>query len=415
MNKLFSRLAPKPSDYGGLPGKITHEDDAGNVYDETGRKIYNKFDSAVRPTNWLETALDVATAPAKLATGLAGSLNPFSQDGGLQVPPIISEPIDAFRRSGELTGFRDDGRFYLPNVRNPQSAADISTQLMTLYGGNALNPLAKVPKGGLASAAIKEAAPSLPMDQASRLARAKEMGFDTPAWHATRDEIGDYLDILPPDEYNSGMFWVAHDPSYTEAKRYTGTNGMVYPLMVKPGKQLDITKFGADTLVSAEDMNAFFRNNSVYIDRHAVGTWGERLYDNILGTEGAEIQEYLKLPEVHKALKDAGYDSVTINEWTAGSNAGPQRTTGFLNPGNIRSVNAAFDPARAGENGLLLSDNRPSVLGSALASAQSSGMAGVNHLDQMSRDAGQGSRNVVFDDSLIEILRKYGWLAPGAM
>lgn len=43
------------------------------------------------------------------------------------------------------------------------------------------------------------------------------------------------------------------------------------------------------------------------------------------------------------------------------------------------------------------------------------GIPGVKYLDQGSRSAGQGSRNyVVFDDALIEILRKYGLLPPVA-
>ncbi len=43
------------------------------------------------------------------------------------------------------------------------------------------------------------------------------------------------------------------------------------------------------------------------------------------------------------------------------------------------------------------------------------GIPGIKYLDQMSRTAGEGSRNyVVFDDKLIEILRKYGLLPPVA-
>ena len=39
------------------------------------------------------------------------------------------------------------------------------------------------------------------------------------------------------------------------------------------------------------------------------------------------------------------------------------------------------------------------------------GIPGIRYLDQGSRTAGEGSRNyVVFDDKLIEILRKYGLL-----
>ncbi|MBK8161545.1 MAG: hypothetical protein IPK59_23310 [Rhodospirillaceae bacterium] len=43
------------------------------------------------------------------------------------------------------------------------------------------------------------------------------------------------------------------------------------------------------------------------------------------------------------------------------------------------------------------------------------GIPGIKYLDQQSRVSGQGSRNyVVFDDKLIEILRKYGLLPPVA-
>ena len=43
------------------------------------------------------------------------------------------------------------------------------------------------------------------------------------------------------------------------------------------------------------------------------------------------------------------------------------------------------------------------------------GIPGIKYLDQQSRAAGQGSRNfVVFDENLIEILRKYGLLPPVA-
>lgn len=100
MDDFLQRLAPRPSDYGGLPGKITREDDAGNVYDETGRRIFNKFDQTEQPDSWLDTAISTATAPAKLATALVGSLNPYGQDGW-QVPPIVSEGADALTAVGD--------------------------------------------------------------------------------------------------------------------------------------------------------------------------------------------------------------------------------------------------------------------------------------------------------------------------
>jgi hypothetical protein len=47
----------------------------------------------------------------------------------------------------------------------------------------------------------------------------------------------------------------------------------------------------------------------------------------------------------------------------------------------------------------------------ASAALREAGIPGIRYLDQGSRTAGDGSRNyVVFDDSLVEILRKYGLL-----
>ena len=48
----------------------------------------------------------------------------------------------------------------------------------------------------------------------------------------------------------------------------------------------------------------------------------------------------------------------------------------------------------------------------AAANLKQAGIPGIKYLDQGSRAAGDGSRNyVVFDDSLIDIVRKYGLAA----
>jgi hypothetical protein len=48
--------------------------------------------------------------------------------------------------------------------------------------------------------------------------------------------------------------------------------------------------------------------------------------------------------------------------------------------------------------------------------AAEAGIPGIKYLDQGSRTAGEGSRNyVVFDDKLIDIIKKYGWAAVAPM
>jgi hypothetical protein len=71
------------------------------------------------------------------------------------------------------------------------------------------------------------------------------------------------------------------------------------------------------------------------------------------------------------------------------------------------------DPTGFDESGRALFNGVAAINGrnpnAATGALRSAGIPGIRYLDQGSRSAGQGSRNyVVFDDSLIEILRKYG-------
>ena len=58
------------------------------------------------------------------------------------------------------------------------------------------------------------------------------------------------------------------------------------------------------------------------------------------------------------------------------------------------------------------SDRNPEAATTAL---RNQGIPGIKYLDQGSRAAGEGTRNyVIFDDTIIDILRKYG-LLPAAV
>jgi len=65
--------------------------------------------------------------------------------------------------------------------------------------------------------------------------------------------------------------------------------------------------------------------------------------------------------------------------------------------------------------GGLLSSGWNRFRGASSRMLREAGIPGIKYLDQGSRSAGEGSRNyVVFDDSIINILRKYGLLGPMA-
>jgi hypothetical protein len=62
--------------------------------------------------------------------------------------------------------------------------------------------------------------PEIPMDEASRMARAREMGFDVDAYHGTGSDI---------DEFNSGVSWGSKNPElaneYAGMRREMGRRG----------------------------------------------------------------------------------------------------------------------------------------------------------------------------------------------
>ena len=63
----------------------------------------------------------------------------------------------------------------------------------------------------------------------------------------------------------------------------------------------------------------------------------------------------------------------------------------------------------SGNMGRDISPNYPATS----AAYNSAGIKGIKYLDAGSRSAGEGSRNyVVFDDQIIDILRKFGLLPP---
>lgn len=99
-----AKLAADP--YAPIDGaSVVSVDELGNGYDYRGQLIAPKFEEPQQ--TWGETALGVATAPARMATALAGSLSPYGQDGW-QVPPIIDEGVNALTAVGDAYNYGMD-------------------------------------------------------------------------------------------------------------------------------------------------------------------------------------------------------------------------------------------------------------------------------------------------------------------
>lgn len=194
----------------------------------------------------------------------------------------------------------------------------------------------------------------LPMDQASRMARAKEMGFDTDTtwYHGTR--AGEFPEF---------------DPSRANSSSKTGVpdGAMVFTSSPENASTYAATKQGMwGDQISYEPGASVI---PVMLDG--------RTLDMVVDAKGAnwrDIQyngQFYDANELAQLAKDLEYEGLLIrNVVDSKISAGfaPADTYFKFSPEGIRSVNAAFDPAKADSANLLASDvGKPSLLGAALA------------------------------------------------
>jgi hypothetical protein len=202
--------------------------------------------------------------------------------------------IDASKEDVEHLG--KDG--YTPRSIGPA----VETALMMMGGSSTVPAGANELRAGL----------KLPMDSASRMARAKQMGFrtDMPLYHGSGTEFS--------------------------SPRAVSTNAAG---MEPPGVSLALDP----------DLAGLFAENSV---SKGAGQHNPQIYPLLhraerptsLTLDGSETHG-----EVVGALRDAfeaGYDAVMIKNYTAGGRVKPQSIIIVRDGNQLRSPNAAFDPAR---------------------------------------------------------------------
>lgn len=444
MADFFSRLLADPRKAIDA-ASITRVDELGNGYDDWNNLIAPKFEQPQQ--TWGETALGVATAPARLATALAGSVSPYGQEGW-QVPPVAQEGWNALTAVGDaytqgmsedemrnralgMAGFMmagggpaaalekslaprpvsvrgyhgtrsDFDKFNGPSVfasENPDAASewamvanregdgpnvlplDItasnpyyakslfpdqaerdrivradpdvvfyppSTQHGTTFDTHSGRVFEARKPGTVRSAttgetlfanASKESsipaiASALDMSPEARLARAKEMGFDTDTtWYHGTDRDFPAFDASKIGEntgdYATGFHFTSDPDIAARAARVgrgSDEGSAVMPAYVR-SRNPYIADYPDENPVIAHDLD----RNHLYIQARRGG------HDGIL-VRGADGEEHL-----------VAFD-----------------------PKNIRSVNAAFDPAKSDSANLLAvnADSKPALLASALGQEQ---------------------------------------------
>lgn len=330
---------------------------------------------------------------------------------GFAMPSIVSEPVNALARLLSTPAGT------MPNPQNPEMQQDALTGLLSLYGGNAVSGMARgAGRNALASKALSDTGQPSPVGSAigsaldmspeARLARAREQGFDTGNvyYHGTGN-ANDLIAFDPKfagqgnDQIGSGFYFTDNPETashYATARASfdvpkiggEGSPG-VLPVYLRLNKPINIPEGSANlsnldfSLSPTQAREIISRAPGIRDpDTTPIGNWHDPYasgvedwmiddvansyaHNNLIALENDFFQGAEGAKAFREALRDAtGFDGVTMK--IPGTNE-THKVAWF--PEQIRSVNAAFDPARFGENGLLLSDTgRPSIMGGAIAS-----------------------------------------------
>lgn len=185
--------------------------------------------------------------------------------------------------------------------------------------------MAMAPAHSLGSAGGK-LSHSLPMDEAARLQRAREMGFDTDAkwYHGTSRAFDEFTPeaYFSPSQNRAQLYMDMSAPRVQRAERLTGrklADPRVEETYIRPGRQQTI------------DM-------SVTSNQENIANLLAKAKED--GYETVRLKEHRDLPENGKYL-----DELVV-----------------FDPKNIRRTKAAFDPSQSHSANLLAADNAKSSL-----------------------------------------------------
>lgn len=216
----------------------------------------------------------------------------------------------------------------------------------------------------------------LPMDSASRMARAEEMGFNQTMYRGLSE---------PFDEAKtSHLTWTTDNPEYASAYAYGGADksnidqgSNVMKLQVKSQSPFDFGYRSQFTEVKYDDMlDRLKRGASEALNRGDITRdKGLDILDKIEDMRDAapDVNDMKPVfswwndkPEMVDVLKDLGHDSLIAKEGIDDNIS----TLAIFGGDQMRSVNAAFDPAKRSSSNLLAGTAAATPIAAALLSMQ---------------------------------------------
>jgi len=231
---------------------------------------------------------------------------------------------------------------------------------------------------------------ALPTDEASRMARAQEMGFGPVMYHGSKQDIDEFV-----PGYDDGLTFLADDPQFANdwigkgrLKKRIGSEEELKSIeqrydalrretidweglnKMPPGDEFSAAY---DKAVSEFDSLNELHPRKAYGAVYPVRTNVQNVFDP--RKDYAKVEDFLRSEKrgdvvdggLHKSgnwlvyenkamvdeLKRQGYDAIRIAEKMGDGADGVHGTLAVFDPKNIRSTSAKFDPAKAGSADIL--------------------------------------------------------------
>jgi hypothetical protein len=322
--------------------------------------------------NWGRVNNAVGSAISREPGYIYGDVVPYrtkaGPEGGIEwaVPEMLASPMRGIAALGKGQG-----------VVGPPENRHLNPDTLNAFTGLPMGGMLAAPAGavGMFGGRLGQAAERLPMDEASRIARAREMGFDTPAFHGTAETIAsfnpDRRGDLTKAESARIAHWFVDDPKTASGYAELAAGFPVQRLIEQSQAAERAGKWDLahDLMAQAENLE------------QGGGAGGQNVLPSILrgkfkefdadGAMMADLSES-QLADWTKQARREGFDGVKIANLSDEAGWGqhnPATHYGVFDPKNIRSRFAAFDPAKKDSADLLAS--RP--LGYPLAWQQQEG------------------------------------------
>lgn len=258
---------------------------------------------------------------------------PFSSVSPVElIPMMATEGARTVNRW--LYGTKDPGMLRPEDTLAPSGAGVMAAPFAAAKHGVSLGT-----SGG------KLAAQALDMSPEARMARAKEMGFDTdtPLYHGAGS---------PVEGFEPGRnAWFTDNPDLASATA-AKLNGRSFDLtdeQAMAGNSV-IPAFMRSDNMATLDFNAMTPDPETGLRRTTYDRAIQKAFDD--GSEVVRVQNAVDTPLV---ASNKTFDAMGITD-PQGQVARPSNVYVTRNPANIRSPFAAFDPAQAGSANLLAAD-----------------------------------------------------------